>query len=278
MTLTFYRYGLAPFDELALSAEEQAAVTKQEFLRQLAAGELPADAVDGGFVADPERPQSQLKFLQRAMGAHIAMRCQPGDRICVTSFDRLMCSADTRDTLDWARMRDIGLIFIGQKIDTSTPHGREFIELLAELKGNDRRDIGRKIRARNKRRRELGLVTSGGQAPLGYQTKLIVPLGGGKPMKYYMPWEEERQYGELIVKMHDEMGLSYRRIAVKFWTQNVRQPRSGLSASHHCNIIFYYKRCKQGWPLPGGVAWKPPQFEYRLAKPRRVIDFNKVSA
>lgn len=35
MSITFYRYGLAPSDELDMSAEEQAAVTELEFQRQI---------------------------------------------------------------------------------------------------------------------------------------------------------------------------------------------------------------------------------------------------
>src|SRR5689334_21940731 len=123
MPITFYRYGYVAARSKGPGADEQAAITLTELRRQQAAGSLPADAVDGGFVADTIGSKSR-KFLHRTMGGHLGLLCRPGDRICVNSFANLITSSkDAVDTLDWALMQKVGLVIVDQKIDSSTPEG-----------------------------------------------------------------------------------------------------------------------------------------------------------
>lgn len=264
MPITFFRYGRSSIDGKSLSPEEQAAQTAQEFRRQKSKGELPADAIDGGFLADTD-VQLAVKFLHRNAAIHIAMKCKPGDRICVTSYDRLVESTvDACETLEWAQLMQIGLVFVDMGVDTSTPHGQQFIKLLGMVKKQDRNEFSRRGIEINARRREQGLI-AGGRAPLGYTLREIV-LVDGKRMKYYFPWAEERQYAQRIITMHDEQGLSFERIAVKFWQHNIVQPRTGTTPSCKQAVLNYYHRAKMGWPLPGGVKWQPPEFNYKLSR------------
>lgn len=275
MPITFHRYGLEPLDPDALSAEAQEEVTRQEFLRQQEAGELPADAIDGGFIADTATTKA-VRFRHRPAAGHLLLRVQPGDRICVTTYDVLMQSHfHVGETLEWARAANVGLVFVDLKIDSSTEAGRKSLGLLATVNGYQTSGTMRRLQVDMARRRAQGLVSSG-EAPLGYQIKTIIPLGGGKPMKYYLPWDAEREYGERIVAMHDEQGMSFPAIAVDLWKRKICQPRSRTGEPcDRVRVRAFYRRCKAGWPLHGGVQWKPPIFKYTVAK---TIDFNKIGA
>lgn len=276
MPVMFYRYGCDAAGSKSSSPAEQAALTFQEFLRQKAIGMLPADALDGGFFGDTIGARA-VKFLHRTMGIHLAMLCRPGDRICVSSFPNLILSSvDAGETLEWALSNKIDLVILDQQIDTSTVHGLAILRALISLKSAERSEHGRRSRQSRKERAAAGLAT--GPAPLGFKSRTIIPIGGCNPRKYLFPWPEERQYGAMIARMHDEMGLSFHTIAVKLWLSNRPMPRSGKAPSHRRNVWSYYHAHKNGWPLPNGEQWAPPDFRFRFSGRRRdVTDLNRTA-
>jgi hypothetical protein len=71
------------------------------------------------------------------------------------------------------------------------------------------------------------------------------------------------------------MGLRFSQIAIQFWKHKIIKPRSGQNTVGVNDVRKYYHRCKDGWPLPGGVKWRPPDFRYKVVRPI-VIDMNKI--
>lgn len=274
MPITLRGYGRASTDKQVLTIEAQRDNTHREFQHQLTTGQIPADSIWGGFFADTDTCRA-VPFLKRPMGIHVALNSKPEDRIIVAAYDRMIASSiDCYETIEWAIKSQAYLIFMDLRIDSSTSAGRMALEMIGAVKGYERREISRRTREVLSHKREAGLPD--GNAPIGYVTKTIIPVGG-KPMKYYMPCPAERRYGQAIVDLKDQHGMSYREIALKFFNAKIPNPRGTRLNCDFVKIGVYYRAAKAGWPLRGGVQWKPPSFKYKFAD-KKVIDLNRVSA
>ncbi len=238
---------------------------------------MPADAIDGGFLADPDTSRS-IEFLKRRMGVTIALQAKPEDRIIVAAYDRLIGSSiDCSRTLTWALTHKIHLVIMDLRIDMSTNHGRMICQIIAAVKENERLEIGRRIKESLAHRREKGLPTT--NAPIGYQIKKIIPAGSNTPIKYYMPWKAERDYARMIVAMHDEQKLSFLQIGLNIMKNKIIKPRSGKVCEDKKDCKDYYHACKKDWPLHGGVQWKAPSYKFKIVSNNTdVINLNRASA
>lgn len=275
MPITLRGYGRASNDKQVLTIEAQRDNTFKEFQHQLATGQIPADSIWGGFFADTDTCRA-TSFLKRPMGIHVAINTKPEDRIIVAAFDRMIASSiDCYETIEWAIKNKTYLVFMDLRIDSSTSAGRMALEMIGAVKGYERREICRRTRDVAQYQKSQGRPY--GVPPIGYMVKTIIPVGGGRPMKYYFPCPAERRYGQCIVDLKDQHGMSYREIALKMYNAKIPNPRTGRIICDYPKVSTYYHAVKNGWPLHGGIQWKAPDFKYKIAK-NDVIDLNRVSA
>lgn len=273
---TFYGYGRVSTDKQAMSPETQRDMIHRDFQHRVDMRKLPADITWGGFVADTDVSRA-VKFLHRPMGATFALKMTAGDYLCVAAYDRLIGSLiDGHETLAWLKQKQINLIIIGMDVDTSTPLGKFFFDMMGAVKELERAEVGRRTREGLSYRRSQGLPA--GYAPIGYVIKTIIPVGG-RPMKYYFPCPKQRRYGETIVALKDQHGMSYDNIALMLNREKIANPRSrtGRLSTDTCTVGNYYRAVKEGWPLHGGVQWKKPEFKFKFA-PNETINLNRASA
>lgn len=270
----FYGYGRVSTDKQAMSPETQRDLIQRDYKHRREIGNLAADVEWGGFVADTDVSRA-VKFLHRPMGADIAMKIKAGDYLCVAAYDRFLGSMiDGHETLIWLKQQQINLIIIGMNVDTSTPLGKFFFDMMGAVKELDRAEVGRRTREGLAYRKSQGLPS--GRPPLGWTIKTIIPVGG-RPMKYYFPCPAERRYGQCIVALKDDHGMSYREIALKLYNAKIPSPRTGRIICDYPKVSAYYHAVKNGWPLHGDIQWKSPDFKYKLAK-NDVINLNRASA
>lgn len=280
MPTKFYGYGRASSDTQVASPETQRDLIRREFEHQKLTGLLPADAEWGGFWADTATCRI-TQFLERPSGIFLAMAMNPGDRLCVSAFDRLIGSpGGCESTLAWAREKQIHLVIMDMRIDSSTPVGQCMLEAMSAFKKYERSAINQRCKDGIARKKREGLPYNG-VAPIGYRIGHIIPVGGGRQMKYYLPWLADRRYCDRIVLMHDQMGLSYEKISLKLWKEKVLRPRTGGVDIKPQEIMKCYHAVQNNYPLFNGVQWKPPAFKYKIvAKSRDLqpINLNVVSA
>lgn len=275
MPITFYGYGRVSTDKQAVSPAAQCDMIQKEFAHQMATGALPPDSVWGGFIADTDVCRA-IPFLHRPMGIHLAMNMKPGDRLCVSALDRLLGSpGDCESVIGWSKEKNIKLIIMDMRIDGSTSAGQVMLEVMTSFKGYERREIIRRTKEGLAYRRSQGLPA--GKVPIGYMIKTIIPVGG-RPMKYYFPCPKERRYGDAIVALKDEHGMSDSDIALLFNRRKIPNPRSTRLNTDRCTINNYYRAVKNGWPLHDGLQWKKPEFKYKFAAPNKTIDLTRASA
>lgn len=273
MPITVFRYGRASTNKQVMSPEVQAEMTLREFNHQKATGRLPEDAIDGGFYADPDTSRA-VEFLKRKCGVIIAVKAKPGDRIIAAAYDRLIGSpVDCHHTLLWALNSKIDLVVMDLQLDMSTPHGKMIAQIIASVKEYERLEIGRRTKEALRHRRATGRPT--GSPPIGYRNATIIPIGGGRPVKYYLPNDPIRDFCWMVVKLHDESGLSFRRMHIKFWKEKVVPPGCKANEIDRNRLERMYRAAKAGFPLHDGVQWKPPGFKFKEVKP---INFDRVSA
>lgn len=270
-TPIFYGYGRASTDKQTMSLDVQQHMTRLNFEYQTNSRILPPGTTYGGFFGDAATCREK-HFLKRGAGGELAGLVKPGDIICVASYDRLFGSAlDCFQTIAWSRERKVTLVIMDINLDTSTSAGQMFVEVMGAMKGYERREIGRRTREQKAYAKERGLPY-GGRNPIGWKIKTIIPVMSKKPMKWYFPWVAERNYCNLIASLKDQHGLSMREIARKFTLEKVIKPRSGKVVSDFSDIAQYYRARKKGYPLPGGIQWKSPDFNFRLEGKSETID------
>jgi DNA invertase Pin-like site-specific DNA recombinase len=276
----FYGYGRASTDKQIASPEVQCEMTRLEFEHQKKIGIIP-DMEWGGFFADGNdlATSRAVKFLHRPMGIHLATIVQPGDKVCVTALDRLLgSSSDAEATIEFFKSRNVGLVIMDMRgVDSSNSIGQLLLETMCAFKAYERREIGRRTKEAAAHRRRNGLPVNG-SPPIGYKNRRIVPLGGGRAIKYYLPWDAEQNFCRMIVDWHDNHGISFARISTKVWKEKIKLPRTGKRDINQETVSKYYFAAKNGFPLHDGVQWKPPSFTYRLADTEVITDFNRVSA
>lgn len=272
----FYGYGRASTDKQVASPETQRDMITLEFNHQKAIGIVGSDMEWGGYVADGE--SRSVKFLHRPMGQFLALVLQKGDKLCVTALDRLLgSSSDAEGTIEFMNSRGVGLVIMDMRIDASNSIGQLMLENMCAFKAYERREIGRRTKEGLDYRRRNGLPIGGRQPPIGWQIKTIVPLGGGKPMKYYLPAENERIFCNQLLHLHEVEEISFRRLATKIWKEKIINPRTGKYDMTPNMVMNYCNAVKNDWPLYDGIQWKPPGFSYKVVN-TKPIDFSRVSA
>lgn len=271
----FYGYGRVSTDKQAMSPETQRDLIFKDFTHRKAMGTIPSDMEWGGFVADTDVSRA-VKFLHRPMGGTMALKMKPGDFLCVAAYDRLIGSLiDGHETLQWIKQADVNLIIIGMNVDTSTPLGKFFFDMMGAVKDLERAEIGRRTREGLSYRRSQGRPTA--SPPIGYKVMNLIPLAGGPMVKWYMPNPSERRYAKYITELKDVHKLSFNDIALKFYNNHIKHPRTGKRQKCDPKCIFnYYHAMKKGWPLHGGIQWRKPDFKYTIA--HNTIDLRRVSA
>jgi len=149
--------------------------------------------------------------LQAALGA-----VSPGDVLIVYSLSRL--SRSTKETLTLSEVlqkRDVDLVSLSEKIDTTSAAGKMVFRLLAVLSEFERDQISDRTKAALQYKKQNGEKT-GGDVPFGYRAR------AGK--LYADPKEQEAV--RLILDRH-EKGKSLRSIARELEAAGHRRKAGG---------------------------------------------------
>jgi DNA invertase Pin-like site-specific DNA recombinase len=269
MPPTFRGSGRASRDHQRMTLATQQAMVTAHYEYGLLTGNLPKGTIWGGFVADPATCRDN-RLMHRPGGKAVIEASKKGDYICGASFDRLFGSTlDCYETIDWAKHKGVHIVIMNLNLDTSTPAGRMFMEIMGAMKAFEREEIIRRIKEDKAYRKSAGIPYSA--APVGYVIKKIVTPDGRK-MKHYFPDLAQRKYANLIIAMHDEQGLSFKEIGLKLLQMGVKKPTSGKINPDPMDAYRWYKRAKDGWLLPGGLQWKAPDFRFKYEGKSEYVD------
>jgi hypothetical protein len=130
------------------------------------------------------------------MAEKILLRVRPNDMIVVSNLDRAFRSLiDCDQTLNFSRDRKFEFTLLDINIDTSTPFGRFFIQIIAAVKELERKEISRRTReALQYNRRHMRPHSD--CYPLGWK---VGTLPSGK--SDFVPAEQDRGWCHEIVRL-----------------------------------------------------------------------------
>lgn len=264
-TIQVYAYGRASTDKqkITLAAQEHVCRThiklkQEQGCNYVCAGWYPDSAVT-----------SKIPFKERPMGEFLLHQCQPGDIILVSNFDRIFRGViDAATTTALLEELKIDLVLLDFGLDTTTPTGRLFSNMMAAMKQYEREIIAeRTSNAQLQNKRDGKPVCQ--KAPIGWK------VVGRKEKVKYVPDMDERAWGYEIVRRHDEEGKTLKRIALELATSGKMLP-GWKAVSYIREVRLFFVSCKLEWQklfrreLPGSIplklyladhAGRPPHLE-----------------
>ena len=182
----------------------------------------------GGWFYD--KAQSGKKpFTEREYGRQVYAIAQPGDHVVCSKLDRAFRSLkDGIDTMEMFGARGVVFHSMDLQIDTSTPLGKFFKQILLAVSELEREFTRERVNETIALRKEQGRPYSHG-CPIGWKKR------GERPNQYYRIDKAEREMVELLKFQRDE-GMSYDNLSL--WT------------FHQKEIV-----CKRDLPTPMQVRW-----------------------
>ena len=198
---------------------------------------------------------SSIWLLDRPAGGAMCSLLQPGDQVVIPLFDRAFRSAaDVENAFTFFDSRQVQVHILDLGVDTSGIMGRFVIAIMGAVKRLERQTISERI-LRGKRKAKAEGMIEGHLSP-GWKYSEH-KIGRWRKM---VPDMEYRQAALEIVKLHDEEGLSWDRIAMKYWKEKrVRKDRrrrfnkDNTGWSQTAIKIAYYA-AKEGFPNRRALA------------------------
>lgn len=209
-----YCYGRASTDKQIITIANQEEVCQGYFrMKQI---QLKNEQLEfGGWFPDAA-VTSKIDFLDRPMGNSIANLVQKGDFITVTNFDRMFRSVKDCDrTMQFCEDRGVNLSIMDMDVDTSTPNGRFFAQIISAVKELERKNIS--IRTRE----ALQFNLRNGKLHKG------TPIGWRRFGKTAKPDMQDRMHAKEVVRMHDDRNYDFREIEEVFLRRGAKTPDGG---------------------------------------------------
>jgi site-specific DNA recombinase len=154
------------------------------------------------------------------------------EAVIITKMDRMTRS--TRDVIELVELmnrKKVSLVSLAESLDTDSPTGQFFIQLITALGELERKTIGVRTRTAMGHMRKIGLPV--GRPPYGYRSP-------GKKVNYKVPLSqklplvidpEEQKLVKRILDLREREGLSLRRIAARLNKEGVTT-RKGSTWKH----------------------------------------------
>ena len=176
-------------------------------------------------------------FLKRKGGAAINLDSQRGDHIIFAELTRAFRNIkDAVTMLDHWLSRGVVVHFADLRIDLSTASGKLVYNVLSSVAQWEAEITSERNKAIVKMLREKG-IAHGGYTPIGMKC-----IGKGKQKKYVAN-PEERTVMQEIVRLRDDQGLSWERIANELeWQFAAASARKPFS-EWHGKRIWKKDRC-----------------------------------
>lgn len=198
-----------------------------------------------------------IPWFEREAGEVLWSQISSGDVVVVATVDRAFRSLkDLCNSLDKLEERKAILHCLDLPVDVGTIEGRAFLQVFAVFKELERKTIGKRVRMVNDLKREKGLPVCSRHVTIGYKRH-----GKGKDAKY-VPNREEREFGQMIVVMHEHDGKSIPDIVLYLSRERNHKRlawQGGLSYGY-LNRLYY--ATKAGFPLPDGKRLPGNAAEY----------------
>jgi DNA invertase Pin-like site-specific DNA recombinase len=236
-----YGYGRHSTAKQELSREVQEHRCFDYWTRNLA----PKGVDWGGWYYD--KAQSGKKpFTEREYGRQVYALAQPGDHVICSKLDRAFRSLkDGIDTMEMFAARGVVFHSMDLQIDTSTPLGKFFKQILLAVAELEREFIRERTREAIELRKSQGRPYSHG-CPVGWKKK------GERPNQYYRIDPAERQLVSCMSSLR-QCGASYDEIAL--WTFHQKE----IETKRH-----FPTRTQVKWAILAEQAGYPKIPNYKL--------------
>ena len=198
---------------------------------------------------------ASIHWFHRPDGERLWATVQPGDVIAVATFDRAFRSlADLCKSLDQLEERRVTLHCLDLPVDIGTIEGQAFFKIFAVIKELERKTISKRVKAIYQARRENNQPVNS-QRPYGYKT-----VGTGKS-RHYIPWKEEREFGEYITSLFNTMthreiyyfiNTKVRKGEMVVPTHKMKRTGEVVNKCEYAYMQRLINACKAGYPLPDG--------------------------
>lgn len=198
---------------------------------------------------------ASVPWFHRPDGERLWALVQPGDVIAVATFDRAFRSlADLCHTLDKLEERKVTLHCLDLPVDIGTIEGQAFFKVFAVFKELERKTISKRVKAIYQAKREQNLPVNK-QRPLGYKT-----VGMGKTRRY-IPWKEEREFGEYLTELRRTMSheaifyfinAGVRKGEITVPKQTIKKTGEVVDKCSYNYIQRLLDACAAGYVLPDG--------------------------
>mgnify|MGYP001562300216 CR=1 FL=1 len=218
--------------------------TQDHILRKFHAYKYP----DHGYLDyfDPA-VSAKIHWFARPAGGVLWSQVAKGAIIVTSMFDRAFRSLnDLVNSLEKLAERGVKLHCLDLPVDVGTDEGRAFFQMFGIFKELERKTIGKRVRADNQRKRDLGIPLATTRH-LGYKRK-----GQGVKLKW-IPWQEERAFGQRLVVLHTVDLISHDDIYLLIQREmNKKTLTFTKGKMSPCYLLRLYHAARAGFPLPGG--------------------------
>lgn len=195
-----------------------------------------------------------IPWFERKAGESLWTQLSAGDVIAVSMFDRAFRSLkDLVNTLEKLEERKVVLHALDLPVDVGTIEGQAFLQVVGVFKELERKTTSKRVKAVNQWKRENGLHV-GSHRILGYKSN----RKRGADFAW-IPWKEEREFGQVVVLMHESDGLSFESVYLrveamqaKGQIQFKRPEGKRESKLTYGYLQRLYYAAKAGFKLPDG--------------------------
>jgi len=196
----------------------------------------------GGWFEDASISAS-IDWFERPEGQNIVRTVKPGDVIVVANFDRAFRSVKNLcETLATLQEMNVSLWLLDMQVDTGTAMGRAFAQMFAVLKEYELREISRRTREVSLDRIRQRKPGGGNYAPIGWRKQ------GKKARAVWVPYEIERRWCHVVVRMRHIHNLSFDKI--QKLTKKARKYRGTLISEWSRPKLFKaYVAARIGFPI-----------------------------
>jgi DNA invertase Pin-like site-specific DNA recombinase len=194
----------------------------------------------GGVFVDEDQSAYKIPLNQRKQGRVLWDKLKEGDIVVCTTFDRVFRSVlDAATTMARCRQESISLRFLDNSLDVMSIQGELCYNNMAAVS-----QYSSQIAGQRQREIQSFLVAAG--RPCGKWR----PLGWVAKDKAFIPYQPEREIGDLVVAMRRE-GKSFPAICLHLCKKELRKPPNKQGVRGYYGLsdtIALHRAASAGYP------------------------------